>query len=117
MIMNRNMKIASLTENLIYGEDKQAVTVLLKTASSKEIRIVMKKGQLMKEHKAPFPIVVEIFEGVINFGIEGEKQLLKKGELIALEANIPHDLNCIEDCIIRLSVSTADSVQRVQNLV
>ncbi|WP_027391459.1 cupin domain-containing protein [Aquimarina latercula] len=110
------MKTASLTESLIYNEDKPAITVLLKTANTKEIRIVMKKGQVMKEHRAPFPIVVEIFEGVLNFGVKGEAQLLKKGNLIALEANIPHDLTSIEDCIIRLSVSTADSVQRVQNL-
>jgi len=116
MIMNKNMKTASLTENLIYNESKPAITVLLKTVNTKEIRIAMKKGQLMKEHKAPFSIVVEIFEGIINFGVEGEKQLLKKGELIALEANVPHDLNCIEDSIIRLSVSISDSVQRVQNL-
>jgi len=117
MIMNKNMETASLIENLVYKEGKPAVTVLLKTANTKEIRIVMKKGQVMKEHKAPFPIVVEIFEGAINFGVKGEKQLLKKGNLIALEANIPHDLICIEDSIIRLSVSIADSAQRVQNLV
>ncbi|WP_343329850.1 cupin domain-containing protein [Polaribacter staleyi] len=111
------MKPASLTENLIYGEDKPTVTVLLKTATTKEIRILMKKGQQMKEHKAPFPIVIELFEGSIDFGVTGEKQVLKRGDLIELDANVPHDLYCKEDCIIRLTVSVADSVQRVKDVV
>ncbi len=111
------MKIGSLTENLTYKEDKPAITVLLKTKTSKEIRIVMKKGQLMKEHKAPFPIVIEIFEGTIDFGVKGDKQLLNKGDLIALDENVPHDLRCIDDCIVRLSISNMDTTDRVKNLI
>jgi len=110
------MKIASLTEDLVYKEDKPAITVLLKTESTKEIRIAMKAGQTMKEHKAPFPIVVEVFEGALNFGVNREKKLLKKGDIIALDANVPHDLNCVKNCTVRLSVSTADSVKRVKEL-
>ncbi|MBA6315779.1 cupin domain-containing protein [Cellulophaga baltica] len=110
------MKIASITANLNYLEDRPAVSVLLKTDSTKEVRILMKKGQQMKEHKAPFPIIVELFEGLIDFGVAGEKQQLKRGDLIALEASVPHDLFCIEDAIIRLTISTADSVDRVKNV-
>lgn len=110
------MNTASLVENITYLENKPAVTVLLKTDSSKEIRIVMKAGQNMKEHKAPYPIVIELFEGSIDFGVNGEKQILKKGDLIALDANVPHDLTCISDCIIRLSLSIFDSVERVNNV-
>ena len=72
------MNTASLIGNVAYDENKPAVTVLLKTKASKEIRIVMKQGQSMKEHKAPYPIVVEIFEGSIDFGVKGKKSLLLK---------------------------------------
>lgn len=110
------MNTASLIENVAYEENKPAVTVLLKTKTSKEIRIVMKQGQSMKEHKAPYPIVIEIFEGSIDFGVKGEKQILKKGDLIALDENVLHDLTCISDCIVRLSLSIFDSVERVNNV-
>ncbi|MFD0835850.1 cupin [Mariniflexile aquimaris] len=110
------MNIASLVDQITYQENKPTVTVLFKTETTKEIRIVMKKGQTMKEHQAPYPIVIEIFEGSINFGVNNEKKLLNKGDLIALNANILHDLTCLSDCIIRLSLSIYDSVERVKNV-
>ncbi|WP_147676785.1 cupin domain-containing protein [Algibacter pacificus] len=110
------MKIASLTEGITYNEEKPQITLLLKTETTKEIRIAFKKGQLMKAHKAPFPIVVEIFEGEIEFGVNGVKNILKKGALIALDADVPHDLKGLEDAIVRLSISIADKVKRVENV-
>ena len=111
------MNKASIVENITYQENhKPAITVLLKTENSKEVRIVMKTGQYMKEHKAPFPIIIELFDGEISFGVHGKKQILKKGDLIALNTNVPHDLTCITNCIIRLSISTLDTVKRVKNV-
>ncbi len=111
------MNKASLLDNIKYQEnDKPTVTILLKTAHTKEVRIVMKKGQFMKEHKAPFPIIIEIFEGEIDFGINGKKQILTKGDLIALGANISHDLTCTADCIVRLSISVLDNVERINKI-
>ena len=97
------MKTASLVKNLEYNQNKPAVQVLLNTESSKEIRIAMKKDQVMKKHKTPFPIVVEIFEGRVAFGVNGVLHNLEKGDLVALEGNVPHDLLAMEDSIIRLS--------------
>ncbi|MDO6759487.1 cupin [Tamlana sp. 2_MG-2023] len=111
------MQKASILENITYQEnEKPAVTVLLKTESTKEVRIVMKSGQFMKEHKAPFPIVIEMFDGEIDFGANGEKQNLKKGDIVALDANVPHDLVCISNCIIRLSISVLDKLERVKSV-
>lgn len=107
------MNTASLLNDIIYQENKPSVTVLLQTKTSKEVRIVMKKGQAMKEHKAPFPIIIELFDGTVDFGVNRKNQILKKGDLIALDENIPHDLTCISDCIIRLSVSKYDSIERI----
>lgn len=111
------MNIASLYKNLVYKEDKPAITVLFETDFTKEIRIVFKKNQVMKEHKTTFPIVVEMIDGKINFGVKGEIYSLQKGDLIALEGNIPHDLKATEDSIVRLTLSKSDDTKRVKDVI
>lgn len=110
------MKKASLVDDLQYNENKPAVQVLFDTESSKEIRIAMRKGHVMKEHKTPYPIVVEIFEGHIQFGIKGEFNELKKGDLVFLEGNVPHDLEALQDSTIRLTLTKADTAERVKGV-
>lgn len=111
------MITASITKNITYKEDKPTITLLMETDTTKEIRIVMRKNQEMKEHSAPKPIVVEVFEGEISFGVQQKELKLKKGDLIALDANVPHDLVCTEDAIVRLTIAKTDSIKRVNDVV
>jgi len=111
------MKTASLTNNIQYHDTRPTIQVSLDTEHGKEIRIAFKKGQIMKEHKTPFAIVVEIFEGEINFGVHGGIHNLVKGDLIALEGGVPHDLTAVKDSIVRLSLNKADSAKRVEDVV
>ncbi|SHG41010.1 Cupin domain protein [Salegentibacter echinorum] len=110
------MITASLTDNVEYNEKRPAIKVLLDTETGKEIRIAFKEGQVMKEHKTPFPIVVEIFEGSIDFGVNGEVHTVYKGDLLSLEGNVPHDLKALKDSIVRLSLNKADTAKRVEDV-
>ena len=44
------MKKSSLTENITYNENKPSISVLFETETTKEIRVLMQKNQVMKEH-------------------------------------------------------------------
>lgn len=103
--------------NMAFGEHKPAVTVLMDTASGKEIRIVFRAGQEMKAHQAPFPIVVEVVDGLIDFGVSGAIHVLDKGMLIALDADVPHSLVAQQDSVVRLSLHKADKLARLEEVV
>lgn len=107
---------ASLLNDVSYNESKPKIDVLFQTEQTKEIRIALKSNQEMKEHKTPFPIVVQIVAGEIDFGVQGEKHRMNAGDLISLEGNVPHDLFALEPSVIRLSLSKLDSVERVRSI-
>lgn len=111
------MEITSLYDQIEYDELKPVVKVLIDNNHTKEIRIVFREGQEMKEHKTKFPIVVEIVDGMIDFGVQGERHRLPKGTIIALAGNIPHDLKAEVDSIVRLSLNKSDQTNRVQQVV
>jgi len=110
-------KTASLLTNLEYSSEKPTITVLLETNNTKEIRIAMKNGNLMKKHQTPYPIVIEIFEGEINFGVNNEVLVLVKGDIIALDGAVPHDLKATKDSIVRLTLTKHDKVERVAKVI
>ncbi|WP_236973953.1 cupin domain-containing protein [Membranihabitans maritimus] len=108
---------ANLRENLKFDDSKPVLTVMFDSGFSREIRIVLKKGQTMKEHQTPFPIVVEVVKGKIEFGVDGVSTELNEGDLVALNGGIPHDLLGKEESIIRLSISKKDNVRRVEKIL
>lgn len=111
------MKITSLLDNVSYAENHPSAQVLINNDYSKEIRIAFRDGQEMKAHKAPFPIIVEVVEGCIDFGVAEERHTLPKGSLISLDSNVVHDLKATADSIIRLSLYKADQIDRVEKVI
>jgi quercetin dioxygenase-like cupin family protein len=58
-----------------------------------------------------------VVAGSIDFGVGEERLALKAGDVIALEGNVMHDLNALEDSVVRLSLHKGDSVARVSGVL
>ncbi|MCT4699637.1 MULTISPECIES: cupin [Tenacibaculum] len=110
------MKIASFLEDIKFNENKPAVSLLLDTDFSKEIRVVFNKGQVMEDHQAPFAIIVQVLKGCIDFGVDNEVKQLNVGDLISLKPQIVHNLTAVEESIVRLTLSKSDTLKRVKNV-
>lgn len=110
------METANLINSIKKNPHKPSVELLFETEFSKEIRIFLAKGQEMKDHKAPFAIVVELFDGKIDFSVEGAVHKLVKGDMLSLAANIVHNLVAEEDSIVRLTLHKGDKMDRVEDV-
>ncbi|MFK8057286.1 MAG: cupin domain-containing protein [Saprospiraceae bacterium] len=111
-----HMKTADFNQKKTYLENRPNVEVLLESEFTKEIRILMKAGQLMKEHKTPFPIVVQLLEGKLDFGVQGKVTTITAGAILSLEGGIPHDLKALADSSVRLTLVKGDAAQRVEGV-
>ena len=111
------MRIESFNEHIHYHDDRIVTKVILESSFSREIRILLKREQIMKEHKAPFPIIVHVLEGEIEFGVQEDVHLLKKGAIISLNGNIPHNLKARKNSIVRLTLLKLDKVERVDKVI
>lgn len=111
------MTIESFNKESDFDESRIKTKVVIETSFSKEIRILLSKGQIMKEHKTPFPILIHILEGGIDIGIKGTIHSMKSGDIIALEGDVPHDLTAKENTIVRLSLSKHDKVERLKDVL
>lgn len=110
------MESANIYKDLTYKETGPAISVLFQTDATKEVRIVFKQGQLMKEHQTPYPITVAMVDGELDFGVGGGVLNLVKGDLLNLDGGVPHDLLAKSDCIVRLTLNKSDTVQRVKDV-
>jgi len=108
---------ASFYKDVHYSDDSVVINSVLESSFGKEIRIVFKKGQVMKEHKTKFPITVMTLKGSIAFSVGDEEYMLNDGDIIALEGNVMHELKATEDSIVWLSLHKGDSVERVESLL
>jgi len=111
------MKTASILKDIEFNESKPLIKVLFETSFTKEIRIAMKAGTEMKKHQTSFPIVVEMVDGNLDFGVNNEVLKLEKGDLIALEGSVPHDLKAKTDSIVRLTLTKYDQTDRVEKVI
>ena len=111
------MHVGSFLEDIKFNSDKPALSLLLDTAFSKEIRIVFKKGQVMQDHQAPFSIIVQVIKGCIDFGVNNETEKLNTGDIISLKPNEVHNLLAVEESVVRLTLSKSDSLQRVEKAI
>ncbi len=106
------MKIINWFKDLDFQSGLK-IEALHEGKGTKEIRIIMPKGELMKEHKAPEEIMVQVLKGRIWFEVLGDRYEFDRGDMISLEAKVPHSLGAFEDSVIRLSLNKKDEVKRV----
>ncbi len=122
-----------------FGEKIEAIA-LATNGASREVRIIMPAGEVMKQHRAPYDIFVQVLRGRIWFEVAGENGAgaagaagaansgagaaaqndrveLGGGEMVSVAANVPHSLGAVENSVVRLSLAIGDKIERVAGVL
>jgi quercetin dioxygenase-like cupin family protein len=87
------------------GDLRSAITKTLYKSKHVEVfRMILLAGKSMPEHKVAGEITVQCLEGSIEFSIEGEKQLMREGDLKCLAGGEAHALTGIEDSSVLVTI-------------
>ena len=96
--MSEELKAKSFNTNDLI--DYQLNSVVSREIIKKETGTVtifaFDKGEGLSEHTAPFDAMVQVIDGTAEIVISGNKNVVKKGEMIIMPGNVPHALNAVE---------------------
>ena len=79
-------------------------TTLVKTADLEVIRLVVQAGKDIPEHRAPGEITVQCLEGEVDFTAGGTPRRLAAGQMLYLDAGVPHSLTGVRDASVLLTI-------------
>jgi len=99
-----NKFITELKQETTWADsDRNSITVF-KSDITTIVLIGMRENAELKEHTAIGNITVQVLEGEINFVAEQQTLSLAKGQMITLEANIPHSVTALKDSFFLLTL-------------
>jgi quercetin dioxygenase-like cupin family protein len=103
--MDLNKSIIQIKEETSWqASDRNSIT-LFKSDSIRIVLLGLHKNAELKTHQAKGIINVQVLEGRIDFITEKKSVSLEKGQLIALQANIPHSVIAITEAFFMLTIA------------
>lgn len=93
MNLNESNKISDLIE---YQKDSVVSKTLIKKEKGTITIFAFDKEQGLSEHTAPFDALVQVIDGKADILLNGKSNIVSKGEMIIMPANVPHALKAIE---------------------
>ena len=85
-------------------EDRLAVS-LVKDDGLNILLMLLKKGARLAEHRTKGPIAVQVVSGLVRFSAASKDAELASGSMAALDRNVVHELEALEESIVLLTTA------------
>ena len=82
---------------------------LLKGQKLRMVLVAMHAGTLMESHRADAPISFQVIDGRLKFSTDSESFILRKGQVLSLQAGIRHDVEALNESAFLLTLATSQS--------
>ncbi len=91
--LGKGQELAGLVE---YSTDSIVSKAILDKPAGTITLFAFDKGQKLSEHMSPYDAVVQILDGEARLTIGGEDEMVPKGQIIVMPANVLHAVNAEE---------------------
>ena len=81
--------------------DRHAVS-LVKDDALNVLLMVLKAGANLHEHRTRGPIAIEVILGSVRFSRGDDQRVVSGGEIVALDRDIPHQVEALEESALIL---------------
>ncbi|VAW33444.1 hypothetical protein MNBD_CHLOROFLEXI01-3594 [hydrothermal vent metagenome] len=96
------MFVFDLEQLAKFSEQAPAVQVLARSGHARYILFSLKAGQELKEHTTSSQISVQAISGRLLFSTQAQESELSPGQIILLEAAVPHSVYAETDSVMLL---------------
>jgi quercetin dioxygenase-like cupin family protein len=86
------------------SEDRLAIS-LVKDDALNILLMVLKKGARLAEHRTRGPIAVQVLSGSVRFSTASKDAQLSSGSIAALDRDIVHELEALEESVVLLTTA------------
>jgi quercetin dioxygenase-like cupin family protein len=86
------------------GRDREAIS-LIKDYGLNVMLMALRAGARLHEHHNKGPLALQVLSGRVNFIAAGAVNEVRPGSIVALDREIPHSLEAIEDSMVLLTTA------------
>ena len=99
--------LAQVRREGTWASASRAGRTLVKTQGLRVVLMALHAGATIPAHQADGPISVQMIEGTLTFRTEAHTFTLRPGQLLALQAGIPHAVEAVDEAAFLLTIATA----------
>ncbi len=98
-------EIARLKRQSGWQRDNRLAKTLAKEGPVAVVLSLVRAGTTVREHQAAGPVTLQCLEGKMRLHYAGHPIELVAGEMVVLDAGIPHSHEAITDCAVLLTMT------------
>lgn len=98
-------ELAQLKEDPEWHQRHRNAVTLVKEPHLSVVLVALQKGTRLEPHKTQGPFTLHVINGSVRMQLEKETRMIKPGELIAIEQDIAHEVEALEESAMLLTIA------------
>jgi quercetin dioxygenase-like cupin family protein len=104
-VLDLSQEVATLRGEPAWQQGDRNAKTFVKEADLRVVLTVLKRGAIVKEHRAPGTAVVQALGGRIRLRIADQAVELSAGQIVVLERKLPHDVEALEESAFAITIA------------